>query len=381
MLYKINIPNGPLIIVKHIESPTLFGMYVATQGIQQERAGKEGVAHLSEHLNVRVKLSHGSNVNKAYMINGFTKRQYTGYTINTLSANANDVIDLFLNFHDQYENIYGFEAYIAKEIQNISFENKAAKSNMSTVVIDKMHIEMCHDNSFGNSMLSDKLRELSVKDVFDFLNDSNKSTHILILIGDISDSKYKPLMEPSDQIIYKFPQNDINFVSDSSVTGNSGYCFSVGIPVYNVTSYKQLQCANIFTTMLINKLRKIFSKSIKSICSLYSNCILIQLYGAVTSPISTDKLKTIIMSELSLINETNAWEELFDFSVHECIFNVFQKSNLSEYIANFILNSMLILNDDTDLNKSLVQLSEISFDDIKSFSKSITESDIHITII
>ncbi len=255
------LPNGlQVVVLENHKAPLIKQMLWYKNGASDEMSGKNGSAHLLEHLMFRgtVVFAEGRfdeiMEQNGVISNAFTSQDYTSYH---QFADISKLEALMLLEADRMKNLYISDENFIKE-RDIVYQERLQqiKTNPYTLFLEQIFKKLWKNHPYSNpiSGMENEIKSLQKKDVLDYYHKFyTPENAILILSGDITVSQAKELAEkyygqiknvknydkPKKYMLDKTSGIENLIVYDKRIrTGRVIYMFIV--PSYNISKKEAL---------------------------------------------------------------------------------------------------------------------------------------------
>ncbi len=195
------LPNGIRVVVdvlKSVETVSL-GMFIKA-GSRDDKIGKSGTAHLLEHMIFKgCKNKQGQNVIRTLedvggQANAYTTKELTAFHFKVLKQDFNLALKLLANMlmESKFEEVE-FENEKKVILQEIAQDNEDLDS-----LFNNLMTEIAYTNQdLGRPVLgtSDSVKNMKVKDLYDFMKDNYASDEcVLSVSGNVDEKKILDLI-------------------------------------------------------------------------------------------------------------------------------------------------------------------------------------------
>lgn len=195
------LPNGIRLLFKHASSTITHCCFVVNAGSRDETAGKDGLAHLIEHLLFKETERRSTNqiLNRLELVgadlNAYTTKEYTCIHASLLKQHLERAIDLFedLIFHSTFP-----EDELDKERGVILDEIASYQDQPEEAIQDDFEALLFSDHPIGKNILGtpESVNALGKADIDEFIaHNYNTGEMVFGIFGDYDFNKLIRMME------------------------------------------------------------------------------------------------------------------------------------------------------------------------------------------
>ncbi len=373
--------SGTPIYILPMPTQVVYALYVAFCGIQSEPPGQNGLAHLYEHLSIRKYLLQlGCNLDEGCMINGFTKRQYTGYVFQADKRYAPQVLEGI----GRLENMSARDGFSPKDVSNEKNKIRRENSQRDTIetrLIDKLMRTIFLKESYGNSIFcSEKcLDNLGKGALTNYAILVEQASRGLFLVGN-------PAFFPKETAYGKevWQQNipQLCFAEPKPPhMWEKGKHYAVGYVQEPFDGFREFLVASLSSSFLKMALLRWHGIHVGGEVKLYIDQA-VSIFWMTDTQIDDIQNKTIQWTTLcrNVLNDSRFFEE-FEKAKKLYLYQLLRTIDTPEYLAMYLFKTACLLHTLPEVDKILVDVHSVTAQEVRSMIARMLEKQIVYSVV